>query len=468
MELFLGADRFRLGSLHLPYEQREDSTDVWQNTLESCTQVLATFPSQNPVFLGCDLNQPLHVAVDHFPPLVQLRLLMSRFLLRPSDDVGPTWHARGLSAAIDFVLFRHPGMLGVTTSRADIRLALPSDHDMVQVSFSHYWPSAGPAQQPRNRGEQNFFSAMTFRLLVPAPFSPIDLVSPPCTPPPNQSKPRDRQFAAVSEARTQLDSDSEDSDCLTLAPDVGSLPSHPNLPGNLTGHRNLRPAESEALELLRKPQAPSKASIVRLFDLVPRQLMKRCPTGRFLVTGLEMPLMTRALNRFLRSRAPHCRYTTIAVREGCVSEPHRDSRNGPLKACVLGLTPQTPFEGIWVQDSRGPVFKLFKGRPIAGTVYGIEEHFCFESWRLLHAGHCSTSHHLEGSRRVIMVAFCTLHASTMDPVTRDGLLELGFALPTVEEIRTAVFARPVSEGEGPRQLLLEEAWRTRESNRYTL
>ena len=64
-----------------------------------------------------------------------------------------------------------------------------------------------------------------------------------------------------------------------------------------------------------------------------------------------------------------------------------------------------------------------------------------------------------------MVAFCTLHASTMDPVTRDGLLELGFALPTVEEIRTAVFARPVSEGEGPRQLLLEEAWRTRESNR---
>ena len=173
VELFLGADRFRLGSLHLPYEQREDSTDVWQNTLESCTQVLATFPSQNPVFLGCDLNQPLHVAVDHFPPLVQLRLLMSRFLLRPSDDVGPTWHARGLSAAIDFVLFRHPGMLGVTTSRADIRLALPSDHDMVQVSFSHYWPSAGPAQQPRNRGEQNFFSAMTFRLLVPAPFSPI-------------------------------------------------------------------------------------------------------------------------------------------------------------------------------------------------------------------------------------------------------------------------------------------------------
>ena len=68
---------------------------------------------------------------------MQLRLLMSRFLLRPSDDVGPTWHARGLSAAIDFVLVRHPGMLGVTTSRADIRLALPSDHDMVQVTFSH-------------------------------------------------------------------------------------------------------------------------------------------------------------------------------------------------------------------------------------------------------------------------------------------------------------------------------------------
>ena len=319
---------------------------------------------------------------------------------------------------------------------------------------------------------------MTFPLLVPAPLSPIDLVSPPCTPPSKQNKHRDRQVAAVPGASTQLDSDSEDSDCLTLAPDLCNLPSLLSPFGDLTGDMNLRPAESEALELLRRTQAPSKTNIIRLFDLVPRRLMKHCLTGRFFVTGasprgrnitlshsLEMPLMTLVLNRFLKSRAPHCRYTTIAVREGCVSEPHRDSRNGPLKACVLGLTPQTPCEGIWVQDSRGQIFKQFQGRPIAGTVHGIEEPFFFESRRLLHAGHCGTSHHSEGRRRVIMVAFCTLHASTMDPVTREGLLELGFALPTVEEIQTAVFASPVGEGERPRQLSLEEAWRTPERDR---
>ena len=243
----------------------------------------------------------------------------------------------------------------------------------------------------------------------------------------------------------------------------------------------LRRAESEALELLRRPQAPSKTSIIRLFDLVPRRLMKRCLTGRFLVTGasprgrnltlshsLEMPLMTLVLNWFLKSRAPHCRYTTIAVREGCVSDPHRDSRNGPLKACVLGLTPQTPCEGIWVQDSRGQVFKQFKGRLIAGTVHGIEEPFFFESRRLLHAGHCGALHHSEGRRRFIMVAFCTLHASTMEAVTREGLLELGFALPTTEEIQKVMFASSVGEDGRSRQQLLEEAWRTSERNRLSL
>ena len=314
---------------------------------------------------------------------------------------------------------------------------------------------------------------MTFPLLVLAPLSPIDLVSPPCTPPSKKTKPSERQVATVPGASTQLDSDSEDSDCLTLAPDLPNLSSLPSLSRDLTGDRNLRPAELEALELLRRTQAPSKTNIIRLFDLVPRRLMKHCLTGRFFVTGasprgrnitllhsLEMPLMTLVLNRFLKSRAPHCRYTTIAVREGCVSEPHRDSRNGPLKACVLGLTPQTPGEGIWVQDSRGQTFKQFQGQPIAGTVHGIEEPFFFESRRLLHAGHRGTTRHPEGSRRVIMVAFCTLHASTMDPVTREGLLALGFALPTVEEIQTAVFASPVGKGQRPRQLSLEEAWRT--------
>ena len=84
---------------------------------------------------------------------------------------------------------------------------------------------------------------------------------------------------------------------------------------------------------------------------------------------------------------------------------------------------------------------------LAGTVHGIEEPFFFESRRLVHAGHCGALHHSEGRRRVIMVAFCTLHASTMEPVPREGLLELGFALPTTEEIQKVMFASSVGEDE---------------------
>ncbi|CAE7233959.1 pol [Symbiodinium sp. CCMP2592] len=133
VELFLGSSHFLLGSLHLPYEQRNDATEVWLDSLESFTVVLSSLSPCCTVFVGADLNQPLYVEVDNFPAVAQLRLMAARFMLRFSDDVGDTWHARGLSAPIDFILFRHQGMLGHTTKREDLRLALPSDHDMVQA-----------------------------------------------------------------------------------------------------------------------------------------------------------------------------------------------------------------------------------------------------------------------------------------------------------------------------------------------
>ena len=88
VELFLGPARFFLASLHFPYEQRSDAVDVWMDAIETLTLSLAAFPSQRSVFLGCDLNQTLHTEVDHFAPVVQLRLLLARFLLQTSEYVG--------------------------------------------------------------------------------------------------------------------------------------------------------------------------------------------------------------------------------------------------------------------------------------------------------------------------------------------------------------------------------------------
>ncbi|CAE7826253.1 Ttn, partial [Symbiodinium necroappetens] len=135
LQLKVGSAPFALVTIHLPHDQREDAFDVWTSTLEQLTQALGNVPVGHSVFVGGDFNQPLHNTQDTFSPMAQLRLLLARFRLRVSEDVGPTWHARGLEAPLEFILFRHEGMLGSATKCEDLRVALPSDHDLVSVRF---------------------------------------------------------------------------------------------------------------------------------------------------------------------------------------------------------------------------------------------------------------------------------------------------------------------------------------------
>ncbi|OLQ02220.1 hypothetical protein AK812_SmicGene14963 [Symbiodinium microadriaticum] len=146
LQLRFGTAPFALASLHLPHDQREDAFDVWTSTIEHVTQALGNVPVGHPVMIGGDFNQPLNTAQDTFSPMAQLRLLIARFRLRITEDVGPTWHARGLEAPLDFLLFRNEGMLGSATKREDLRLALPSDHDLVLTCFQ-----AAPRARNRNR-----------------------------------------------------------------------------------------------------------------------------------------------------------------------------------------------------------------------------------------------------------------------------------------------------------------------------
>ncbi|CAE7218312.1 Ctsb [Symbiodinium microadriaticum] len=146
LQLKLGAASFALASLHLPHDQREDAFDVWTSTIEQVTQALGNVPVGHSVMVGGDFNQPLHTTQDTFSPMAQLRLLIARFRLRISEDVGPTWHARGLEAPLDFLLFRHEGMIGSAIKREDLRMALPSDHDLVLMHFQ-----AAPRARNRNR-----------------------------------------------------------------------------------------------------------------------------------------------------------------------------------------------------------------------------------------------------------------------------------------------------------------------------
>ena len=150
LQLRLGTAPFALASLHLPHDQREDAFDVWTTTMEQITQALALVPVSHSVLVGGDFNQPLHTSQDTFSPMAQLRMLLARFRLRISEDIGPTWHARGLETLLDFLLFRHEGMLSSANKREDLRLALPSDHDLVVMRFQ-----SAPRARHRRRTRQD-------------------------------------------------------------------------------------------------------------------------------------------------------------------------------------------------------------------------------------------------------------------------------------------------------------------------
>ena len=132
--LSLQGRKWLVGSLHFPHAQREDAVGSWQAGIEQLAQELLQLRSCDVAILGCDVNQDLHADVDEFHGMPFLRGLMRLHGLEPSRDLGPTWHARGVSSPIDFFLLRTPRLHIQCSRRQDLRLALPSDHDPLSMT----------------------------------------------------------------------------------------------------------------------------------------------------------------------------------------------------------------------------------------------------------------------------------------------------------------------------------------------
>ena len=247
------------------------------------------------------------------------------------------------------------------------------------------------------------------------------------------------------QARTmpvQLDSDSDSEPVKpSLSPGPLEAPTPPAW-HQLSGEPRTRTLETTARDILQRSQPPTKADVVQLFHMMPPHLVRNTASGVHMIGGAsprhcmqctcstqELPLFTRVINKFLASQHSSHVYTTFVIRAGCHSEVHRDVRNGPTKALAQQLTPAEPGEGLWIQDVAGDVVKHFKGVALRGTVVSLHDPFVFDSRRLLHAGHSSHAH-----KRVIIVAFATIHASTLPWWIKEYLLELGFRLPTPQQI----------------------------------
>ena len=263
----------------------------------------------------------------------------------------------------------------------------------------------------------------------------------------------------------QLDSDSDD-DPLNPQPVPNPLGT-PALPTRrqLSGEPRTRTLEATARSILQQSQPPTKADVVRLFHMLPPHLVRNTTSGMHVVGGAsprhcmqcacstkELPVFTQVVNSFLASQHSSHVYTTFVIRAGCQSAVHRDVRNGPTKALAQQLTPTEPGEGLWIQDVTGDVVKQFKGVAIRGTVVSLQDPFIFDSHRLLHAGHSSHAH-----ARIIIVAFATIHASTLPWWIKEYLLDLGFRLPTPQQISEVTHGTLHCAPPRLKQLTLNEA-----------
>ena len=127
VSLRLQGRRFHVASLHWPHSLREDSVEVWKNTVEALYQALRDTRFHDVVLLGADVNQDM-LQVDTFEGMPYLRSFMIAHGLDHNQDVGDTWQGRGWSSRIDYWLYRAPALWTTFHLRPDLKQALPSDH----------------------------------------------------------------------------------------------------------------------------------------------------------------------------------------------------------------------------------------------------------------------------------------------------------------------------------------------------
>ena len=237
----------------------------------------------------------------------------------------------------------------------------------------------------------------------------------------------------------------------------------------MTEDIRLEPVETEAIRVLQLDRPPCQMDIERMLDLMPRSIFKRGSNGsRYVVGGasprcreslltlpIDLPYFNFAVNKYLCWAAPNHKYTTFVLRKGAIETPHRDTRNAPFPSLVQAFTtPNWDTDGLWVQDPAGTIPKQHMDQTIMGRVQSLRMPFVFDARRLLHAGHVDDP--TRSQERLVLVAFCTLHVSTLSDATRSRLFRLGFNVPSIAECHVALHGSIPGSVPRLRQLTLSE------------
>ena len=250
---------------------------------------------------------------------------------------------------------------------------------------------------------------------------------------------------------TVLDSDSEDdaregtSIRNPLTPKL--RPQDPDF--GFTESLLLRPVEVMAARMLQRTQHPSKDEILELFLMMPASGLRRIATAagggvRYLVSGAsprsnsdilshctDNPFFACVVNRYIFSIAPHHKYTSFVIRQGCSGVVHRDVRNGPFRSMVVNLSTGGEGDGLWLHDRLGSVMKTFGSQQLPGVVLPLDSPVFVDARKHLHAGHVTNQ--ARAQARVILIAFSTLNLAGLGSFPRLKLLSLGFPLPDLND-----------------------------------
>ena len=117
-------------------------------------------------------------------------------------------------------------------------------------------------------------------------------------------------------------------------------------------------------------------------------------------------------------------------------------------------TPCWELDGLWVQDVLGTVTKQHLNESVVGRIQPLRMPFVFDARRHLHAGHVHDP--TRTSERLILVAFCTIHTSTLSEAMRSRLYGLGFNVPSPYECFVALHGKVPGDPPRLRQLSLLE------------
>ena len=139
-------------SAHLPYLNRQDSQDVWQDQIWCMRQILKGSRHHDNLFLMCDLL--VHVTSESSDERSALLNLLERDL-GLSHTIPPvhTWsNTRGSQTKIDYILYRTPRSETLDTKVVEESdTVLGSDHRMVILTVSLNKIPGRRARQKRTR-----------------------------------------------------------------------------------------------------------------------------------------------------------------------------------------------------------------------------------------------------------------------------------------------------------------------------